>query len=127
MMSSRLPLNATRSLDASIAEKLIGWQNVRLVRVGKQEQDWLGAQCAGCYDERIPDYSTKIADAWTVIERLESKGLLIRLIKREPHAWECHILGAEIQLPVSPHEGPPPIGHGATAPLAIVLGALATV
>ena len=91
---------AGREMDALIAEKIFGLT----------------------VDDNfyLPNYSTNIADAWIVIEKMKSKHFRIsyksapfQKYDKEPLGWLCSMSGFEF-IPE----------HAATAPLAICRAAL---
>lgn len=102
-------LTAGRELDALVAEKVMGWAprdagaGDRLIYVGA----W--AHC-----ESLPHYSTDIAAAWQVVEKLAADGLYV-------HVGYC--LGrteASVNSPLDIIDN----AYAPTAPLAICLAAL---
>lgn len=62
-------IRAGRGLDAMIAERAMGWRYVRLV-----DGEWYGAPAEVPAVYRVPPFSTDVAAAWAVVERLHSLG-----------------------------------------------------
>lgn len=105
-------MKAGRELDALIAEKVMGLD-------GPQYPDCPTCGSANyCRETPYLPYSTEIAAAWEVVEKLKTPDVYLEVLshKGEPH-WVCRIIG-----------GKDPIGAGAeTAPHAICLAALKAV
>lgn len=134
-------MNAGRELDALVAEKVIGWKWATFCRValllspfdferevpGKPWMGWTeGAENSVQRDieerlegfQSIPHYSTDIAAAWEVVEKMRRDGYGVHVGGR-PDAWEISIInagGLEFSLDDQP-----------TAPLSICLAALQAV
>jgi hypothetical protein len=93
-------LPAGPELDALVAEKVMGWQNVqsadRLVWLGWPPGVPMVLNYPNGYSgaENIPPYSTDIAAAWQVVEKME----------RTPFVWRCP----------KPEEDRPQSGSGLT-------------
>jgi hypothetical protein len=75
-------MEAGRELDTIVAERVMGWINC-----GQLGNEW-GGQWGGCppywsqYGDRcllIPSYSTDIAAAWLVVEKLRTEGLHLQM------------------------------------------------
>lgn len=89
-MSTALELQAGRELDALIAEKVMRWVAIRRETNPKTGGLWLtglpphAAEHADVFKDRgmrgydIPKFTTDIAAAWQVVEKLASRG--IRLV-----------------------------------------------
>jgi hypothetical protein len=76
-----------RELDAQVAGKVMGWTNVMVVGYG----DWWGFMPE--QEEpgmMIPDYSSELASAWKVVEKLRGAGWLV-VVKEMPDGF--HYLG----------------------------------
>jgi len=98
-----------RELDAKIAERLMGFTDVIPIPTGVYE----GSEHGGVWTE-IPRYSTDIAEAWKVVEKVKDLWPDIEWIHKE-NIWR-------VTMMVS---GPDFIEEEAgTAPLAICLAAL---
>ena len=67
-------MKAGRELDALIAEKVMGFKLVaEEVEIGKPMHELFRAPNGrGYYHYQLPRYSTNIADAWEVVEKLVS-------------------------------------------------------
>ena len=114
-------MKAGRELDALIAEKL--W--------GKRVMDGnpcshsgclshVSHPCDGCgrwHPGLIPHYSTRIADAWLVVEKLRADGFRWA-IGSERNEWDIYLEDRKMGSGE---------GHAKTAPLAICLAALKAV
>lgn len=59
-------MNPGRELDALIAEKVMGWKNI------KGELYWLAGLSDRGIAEDVPYYSTDIAAAWEVFEKIKT-------------------------------------------------------
>lgn len=95
-------MNAGREMDALIAEKVMGEQ------ISRSCTCCHGATCPRHDDPKTPLYSTKIADAWSVVERL-AKPFKVVWTGR---VWVCEVFS---DLPSEEAD---------TAPLAICRAAL---
>ena len=73
---------AGRELDAEVAEKVMGIHVGKVLRsvnvrdLPKVNQEFQAIGIPACC---VPNYSTSIADAWSVVERLTNAGWLIHL------------------------------------------------
>lgn len=108
-----LTRDAGRALDALVAEKVMGepvtWLPTALShRDPHQSGEVFGAK--GWH--RVPSYSTDIADAWLVVEKMRERGFVISATPNQ-QSW-CATFGADSVW-------------GETAPLAICRAALAAV
>jgi hypothetical protein len=112
-------MNTGRELDALVAEKVMGWRDV---------SDGYGTPPEATLWEAIhiiPHYSTDIAAAWQVVERMRDQGWTshytdLSLDSREPwHSW--HFTGT------TPPNGPTLSAQASTVPHAICLAALRAV
>lgn len=132
-----------RELDAVIAEKVIGLP-VKDYRPTMRRPffSWCGEYTdisfapndeayivvddkgkAGCPQvRRIPNFSTDIAYAWQVVEKLQTMFSLVSV------AWDCHSGGWDVALSADSEVAENvTVGTAATAPLAICLAALEAV
>ena len=117
--------NAGRELDALIAEKVMGWgrhdwkEHHALERTlycgncgttkGKDALDEIGTFCQQFeWKAELPEYSTRIQDAWQVVEKFD----MFDIVWRSPE-WAAWVKGE--------------VTYAATAPLAICLAALKAV
>lgn len=117
-------MQAGRELDALVAEKVMGWIGPIV---------WIEDEM-GCdpymfppgvivserdNDRMVPVYSTGIAAAWMVVDRMEERGWMAR-ISREMGSWNCRFVRPEDTAGYV-------FDEDATAPLAICLAALRAV
>lgn len=132
-VSERAELTAGRELDALIAERVMGiapeeWRYRCYVERHERDEAW----CYHCraligdaeVDGRIPQpYSTRIEDAWLVVEKMRADGWRVRL-DDEPEGW-----GAWFRRGHDPIDPMIPLYEGdvrlASMPHAICLAALA--
>ena len=111
---------AGRELDALVAERVMGW--TRVVRA--RETLWQSPK-AGTWPivaSRLPHYSTDIAAAWQVVERMRADG------------WVCEVFGSDTANAEGysvtlwrPDTSGSSVTQNATAPLAICRAALAAI
>jgi len=87
----------TRKLDALVAEKVMNWQyrqdapeNYSCPEFGgnagwwqEPDGDWL---CANCMEEIFPSYSTNIAAAWQVVEKLREQSIAMTISTMGPRS-----------------------------------------
>ncbi len=118
-------MEAGRELDALVAEKVMGWRDVRpghytgspgtMYGKAPQPQPWDSPQDRTKGVSFVPFYSTKIADAWEVIEKLADRDPMIAMWGYEDGTagWFCDFEGIK--------------DHARTAPHAICLAALKAV
>jgi hypothetical protein len=74
-----------RERDALIAEKVMGYEVIDVLKQGITHMDngtkrWI----------KNPNYSTKIADAWQVVEKLKQKHDFVTIVWGDG-TWGCHI------------------------------------
>lgn len=104
-------LLAGRELDARVAEKVMGWKPETF-----EGQPWWrdaeGCPWASC---EVPRYSTSIAAAWQVVEKLGGYALMERMSTSGLWLVAFGTSGARTNSE----------SYGETAPLAICLAALA--
>lgn len=103
---------ASRELDAEIAEKVMGWPHDE----AENCLYCLMGSIAACNEvtRDLPDYSTDIAAAWQVVDKLKATqgfALSYRGIENTPVSWGADFCNSGEVL-------------AATAPLAICLAAL---
>lgn len=119
-------MNAGRELDALIAEKVTGWPYslCRFHGTGMSEnrRGTISEFCIKCgdpygYHHAWPAYSTSIAAAWQVMEKLFSNGLVVIVSGKSGRPYECQI---DTQQKILKE-------YADTAPLAICLASLAVV
>ena len=67
-------MNAGRELDALVAEKVMGWTNVRFICHGLS----LRGEVDGEPSEKVPFYSVDIDAAWDVVEKIGTSFTLER-------------------------------------------------
>lgn len=113
-------MQAGRDLDALIAEKVMGLRVEPCRKIGEPRAI---ANEHGHFERFIPHYSTDIADAWEVVEKLhmqadeEGDVILSINVSKERVGYRCEILCFEAAY----------VHDADTAPLAICLAALAAV
>jgi hypothetical protein len=105
-------MRAGRELDALVAEKVMGWKWIGPDEFNDNRHLTLGGQKV---QARIPDYSTDIAAAWDVVEKMRPTfNLVLECVSLE---YNCHVarpghLDEKVNV------------RADTAPLAICLAAL---
>lgn len=117
------PREAGRELDALVAERVMGWMSVGLrARYGMLAADWRGhdplSRVGPEFECAVPHYSTDIAAAWQVVEKVQASGHRVCLYRQWNGQYHC-VFGTAF-APNFPGER-----HADTAPLAICLAALA--
>lgn len=118
-------MNAGRELDALVAEKVMGWSGIdkkwdyetNESFLGGKTPDWDGRQF---YE--VPHYSTDIAAAWLVVEKLRTPNWEFQLDHTRFMIWHCRIETTAGEGSASSDSS-----QGETAPLAICLAALKAV
>jgi Phage ABA sandwich domain len=114
-------LKAGRELDALVAEKVMGWTQVRNSKPEGFSSLWRGRPPGNLATLRtIPDYSTDISDAWKVVEKVDNRngvaremGVLTASISRYDNGYTVRFFNSGVTAD--------------TAPLAICLAALKAV
>jgi hypothetical protein len=102
-------LRAGRELDALVAEKVMG----ELDKINEREFHLMIPSGA-----TLPHYSTRIEDAWQVVEKLATDDVYICIDRYDNKTWQCIIdLDGMSEI----------VGSVTTAPLAICLAALKAV
>ncbi len=93
-----------RELDALIAEKVM---KLRVEPCRSIMEPMVLANATGHFESYIPHYSTSIADAWSVVEKLIAEGGDVELICRDEgdprRWWECHLRDFSIEKETVPH------------------------
>lgn len=117
------PLEAGRALDALVAEKIFGASKFRYIDVvnGKEKEtfgEFPGDSIRGV--RRVPYFSTSIADAWLVVEKVDNRnavakkmGVLTMGLSRYDNGYTARFFNSGATAD--------------TAPLAICLAALRAV
>lgn len=108
-------MSGSRELDARIAEHVMGWTDVRLYFANSGDPEALGT-APGNGREVVPDYSTDIAAAWLVVQKLGARGFMMHK-SVVGNYWR-----ARFDIPVLAMEEPYVLAE--TAPLAICQAAL---
>lgn len=130
-------MQASRELDALVAEKVMGY-TLRFAAKAWTDADWMGSDTptetnvmaiyapfeqfprSGAFDKSIPHYSTDIAAAWEVVEKLYERGLCVGVSTL--HEWktkcECSVYYADMAQRMVAN------ADADTAPHAICLAAL---
>lgn len=113
-----------RALDARVHREVMGHTIPEVCPMcngtGKGEGHGAGLTCWACSvgTPVVPAYSSDIAAAWRVVERLQQDGYSIRLSNKTMNwCWWCYIIGEETESVV----------QESTAPEAICLAALKAV
>ena len=88
-------LEAGRELDVLIAEKVMCWINFHEIVIGGQHK-WCGSssQWDGL-GELVPQYSSEIAAAWQVVEKLKelsATNIVIEMLQYSEEWW-CEVRG----------------------------------
>jgi len=127
-VNDSMKLEAGEELDALVAENVMGWLRIPSELNGQQKivvppdgnphpmDWWWGRSVYGL----VPKYSTDIAAAWEVVERLERDGIFLWKLGREDHLPNWHVS-------MGRNHGPDIESEGPTAPLAICRAALAAI
>jgi len=129
---------AGRELDALVAEKVMGWR----ITAWNDGEPWgnrevfppfepingIPADC-DCISHseagEPPHYSTDIAAAWEVVEKMNvDYDVMVRQQRFKPDVWECYIVR---NGPFGPYDRDFWEGRADTAPLAICRATLKTV
>ena len=77
-------MKAGREIDALVAEKVMGF--------GYRYSSWRGIYVAV---GEVPHYSTRIQDAWLVVERLMEKGWSCNIVYHDPGDCLCEFWGGK--------------------------------
>lgn len=124
-----------RELDARIAEKLMGWTEIKKSPLGYAMGDEYSGispnEQASPYTGfkprmNIPRYSTEIAAAWLVIEMLTSRGWDVIVGFNECRKWSC-VLRLKLTGANEGHATQLDVCDQETAPHSISLAALKTI
>ena len=112
-------MKAGRGLDARIAEKVMKLLNVGLRNTGVGYETHLAYYLPSLKECRtVPHYSTQIADAWLVVEKLRKANWNVSTwytyVVLADSKWRCKFEGDELTYQA----------EATTAPLAICLAAL---
>lgn len=114
-------LVAGRELDALIAEKVMGWRNLHVERHGDDYPRFGQPPGVALDCVNVPRFSTDIADAWKVVEALDTDFLTLEYLTGvDPDAPSRRNWQAEFRLSRT-------YAWADTAPLAICLAALKAV
>ena len=131
-------MDAGRELDKLVAEKVMGFYNVQLVPLVTDEdkEDYeedgvkLFGGCGSAHWMHVPHYSTMIAAAWEVVEKLRKQMCCLRIVSDHEYLWEVYGIKDPDD---SDHENPVIVqwkvyaSSEDSAPLAICLAALKAV
>ena len=112
-------MKAGRELDALIAEKVMG----KSLPYNLHEMEAMARRTkagAELVDRMVPHYSTQIADAWLVMEKMSFEFTEVDIFGHEIERWTCCFHGHLHDLD---KDG---LAYADTAPLAICLAALKT-
>ena len=118
-----LNMPAGREMDALVAEKVMGWSRGTYHSDGV---DYL-RDPEGTSHLNVPQYSTDIAAAWQVVEKIRTKYPVIRISTGDLMGkyWQCHM--ADAWREVSHEDDSDWFANAPTAPLAICRAALLAV
>jgi hypothetical protein len=124
-----LKMEAGVLMDALVAERVMGWHNVHKTSFyNDTATHWqsslgdaflVGAKDDKMYEYRIPYYSTDIAAAWEVVEKLQSQNIKVT-ISTFGENWWIEIFDYTTEKVVRK-------AFGTTAPLAICRAVLLAV
>lgn len=78
-----------RKLDARVAMEVMGWVDVQAMPI---TETLVGRPTEGALGGKVPRYSSRIEDAWQVVERLQAEGHYIGLALRDGDEWVCELL-----------------------------------
>lgn len=111
-------MNPGRELDALVAEKVMGW--TRTEHLGLKRTVWnIPAPSYIEWADDPPPFSTDIAAAWEVVERLRAN-YSFQISADSSSDWECYLENEDLDIS---HVS----ARSETAPHAICLAALKTV
>ena len=129
-------MKAGRKLDRNVAA-LLGWQVVETDDCNGEDNFWLSKDGQNVYRGKygspldLPHYSTDLAAAWLVVERIKSDMQLSRHARRDLsglYDYGCFFYLEKNRLTDERSDGrtaPDPWHYAETAPLAICRAALA--
>jgi hypothetical protein len=110
-------LEARRELDALVAERVMGWRLVENTGLaGGRFWQGHGGSFGDFPEHSPPAFSTDIASAWEVVERMRQRGLLVGVYTADDGSCWQAATSADATLFSAP-----------TAPLAICRAAIAAV
>jgi len=102
-------LKAGPELDAMIAEKVMGWEPLPIIHTddfGPKSRAYRvpinGREKHGVITCQIAAYSTNIADAWQVVEKMREKGWHITLTDSPPKGQEILFFQSENPVRAAP-------------------------
>lgn len=107
----------SRELDALVAEKVMGWTNAHRTRPGACLR---GYPPTSATITLVPAYSSEIAAAWAVVERMREQGYAVTVRSASEGRWVARTWKA-------PDDPSTDWVREDSAPLAIVLAALRAV
>lgn len=116
-------MNPGRDLDALVAEKVMGWSELKTGLIVETGWDLYGKDSTGDGDFLVPEYSTDIAAAWDITEKMrhikckQDKFATFTVMQTEEGYWAGYTW----------HEVSYDDASGHTAPHAICLAALKAV
>lgn len=79
-----------RELDMLVAERVMGWTQIKSSQYRKGKPI-IGIEEGGSSFQELPAYSTEIAEAFKVLEKLEECGLFATLKRLGPDGWKCSL------------------------------------
>jgi hypothetical protein len=115
-------MEAGQELDALVAEKVMGWTNLFPVDTHAILGSRTGINARG-NRHQLPSYSTDIAAAWAVVEKLMMQDIWIAMC---PYSFHAQPVGWFVEYFIDKDKKGGEI-EAATAPLAICLAALKAV
>jgi len=83
-----------RELDALVAEKVMGW--IKRPKGAGTAHLWISSDKQAFHESELPAYSTDIAAAWQVVEKLTRRDDKLFFTLETPisgSAWECWFSG----------------------------------
>ncbi len=83
-MSNTVVVTSLRELDALVAEHVMGWRSVSKPKEApdpKDLEDYFGIAEGACW--LVPHYSTDIAAAWQVVEKIYADGHGWMLVEKD--------------------------------------------
>lgn len=118
-----------RALDAAVAERVLGWRAVELLRPGTRSEDAIGIHPLNNVHESIPYYSDLIGHAWEIVEHVQRvKDCHFNMGHGPSGWWHAYFCGCASDgsrdYGVSDTHGS---AHADTAPLAICRAGLAAI
>ena len=128
---SDVVLAAGRELDALVAEKVMEWKRIFIIgNLSGGEHNPVGERQGSTSVELVPHYSTAMAAAWEVVEKLGQQGYEMNLRMILPPRAQFHCCFARVTIGKTIQDfdsSPKCCAVESTVPLAICLAALKAV